>query len=154
MLIFFLCLEGQRYVFSFFFLPFLRPTFRFPCNLFIRLSIGTVSPGRLASVLEILSSSNEKPEVNMVIFVMFRGSMWPQMRKLVCFRHLRFELLLLVLNRDRYFYLVWLQFGISNPAKRGHVPTYPVVILPGKPSQKPSYCKSGKNKEKPCSSQN
>ena len=140
-------------MFCFFFLPFLRPSFAFPCSLFIRLPIGTVAPGRLAIVLEILSSSNEKPEVNMVRFVVYRGSTWPQIRTLVCFRHLQFEVLLLVLNRDRYFHFFWLQFGISNPAKRRHVPTYPVVILPGKPSQKHSYCTSGKKKGKPCSSQ-
>ena len=63
----------------------------------------------------------------MVMFVMFRGSMWLQIRMFVCFRHLRFQVLLLILNRDRYFYLLWRQFGMSNPAKRGH--THRVVIL-------------------------
>ena len=65
---------------------------------------------------------NEKPEVNRVIFVMFRGPMWLQIRTFVCFRDLRFEVLLLVLNRDRYFHLPWRRFGMSNPAKRGHAP--------------------------------
>ena len=43
----------------------------------------------------------------------------------VCvFQTLAFRLLLLVLNRDRYFHLLWRQFGMSNPAKRGrgHAP--------------------------------
>lgn len=40
----------------------------------------------------------QKPEVNMVIFVMFRGATWLQIRTFVW---------LLVLNRDRHFHLLW-----------------------------------------------
>ena len=96
----------------------------------------------------ILSGSNEKPEVNMVIFVMFRGPMWLQIRTFVCFRDLRFDVLLLVLNRDRYFHLLWRRFGMSNPAKRGHAP--PSGETPGyNPAIKTSYCTSGNIEGKP-----
>ena len=130
---FFLCFEGPsnsvcfscvrcdvfKLVFCFFFPRFLRPIFAFSCSLFIRLSIGTVAPGRPRDRFwdiygwkrTILSGSNEKLEVNMVIFVMFRGSMCLQIRTFVCFRDLRFQVLLLVLNRDRYFHLLWRQIG-------------------------------------------
>ena len=66
-------------------------------------------------------AKNRRP-VNMIIFVIFRRSMWLQIRTFVCFRHLRFQVLLLVLNRDRYFHLFWRQFGMSNSPKRGHSP--------------------------------
>ena len=122
-----------------FFLCFLRPIFAFSCSLCIRLSIGTVAPGRpryrfwdiYGWKRTILSSTNEKPEVNIVICVMFLGSTWLQIRTFVCFRHLLFQGLLLFLNRERYFHLLWSQLsGMNNPAKRGHAP--PSGDTPGK----------------------
>ena len=80
--------------------------------------------------LVLFTSSNEKPEVNMVVCVIFCGSTWLQIRTFASFRHLRIQELLLVFNRDRYFHLHRSPFGMSNPAKRGHAP--PSGDTPGK----------------------
>ena len=69
-----------------------------------------VAPAFVFEIFMVENVPNEKPEINIVIFVMFRGSMWLLIRTFVGFRDFGFQVLLLVLNRDRYFHLVWRQF--------------------------------------------
>ena len=66
--------------------------------------------------------------------------MWLQIRTFVGFRHLRFEVLLLVLNRDQYFHLLWRQFGMSNPAKRDQLPS-------GNPAKKTATAHQARSRE-------
>ena len=77
-----------------------------------------------------LSNSNEKPEGNLVECVMFHG-VHVATNLHVCVVHkLAFSRLVARFKSNRYFHLIWRQFGMSNPAKRGHAP--PSGDTPGK----------------------